>query len=79
MNESPNIEQLIAQSKPRVPDSFRSELLGTIRESSRQQTRRDDFRSLITGVAVLLLVGLVLLGTLSIQHSHLIQTVLSAN
>ena len=79
MDKPTKIETLLAQSKSGPPSGFRAQMLSTIRESSRQQTRRDDLRTVATGVAVILFVALMLFSSLAIQHSSIIETILSAN
>ena len=79
MDESSDIEKLIARSVPQVPEELRSRVLQTIRVSSRQQTRRDDFVAFAKGMFIVFAVSLLFLGTLSVQHSLLMNLILSAN
>jgi len=79
MDEPTEIEKLILDSRSRPPAGFRAEIVDSIHESSRAQTRRDDFRTYLGGIVLLVLVSLILLGTLTVHHSMLIQSILSTN
>ena len=78
MNEpATKIESLLAGQRSDLPVQLRQEVMETIRQTSLEQTRRDDRRMIVTSLASLILIALIFGVITAWQYSVIVKTIAS--